>query len=218
MFITFEGIEGSGKTSQAERLAGDLERDGYDVLTVREPGGTGIGEAIRDLLKNDPRGEHLVPEAETLLFSASRAQLARTVVVPALERGAIVVCDRFFDSTTAYQGYGRGLDVDAVIGLHGFAADGARPDITILLDLDVEAGFRRLGSRHAADGTQHDRIEREVREFHVRTRAGYLELARRWPDRFRVMDSARDADAVATDIRRVVDQVLEAKGLSNDPG
>lgn len=218
IFITFEGIEGCGKTTQAGRLAAHLRDRGHEVLAVREPGGTDVGETIRDMLKHDPSGEALVSETETLLFSASRAQLVRTVIVPALERGTTVVCDRFFDSTTAYQGYGRGLDVDAILRLNSFTADGAVPDITILLDVDVEEGFSRLKERHDGNGTGHDRIERETADFHEKVRAGYLELAQKWPERFHVVNSAGDGDAVAAEIRDAIDRALAEKGAGNDTG
>ena len=218
IFITLEGIEGSGKTTQAGRLVEYLRGEGYDVVAIREPGGTEVGEAIRGMLKHDAAGELLVPKAEALLFSASRAQLVRDVILPALERGAVVVCDRFFDSTTAYQGYGRGLDIEELLRMNDFAADGNVPDVTILLDVDVESAFARLADRHAANGTAHDRIEREAADFHGRVRSGYLELAGKWPGRFRVLDSGREQDVVAADIRQVVDAALREKGPGNDRG
>lgn len=216
LFITFEGIEGCGKTTQSARLVERLRREGCSVVAIREPGGTGVGEAIRKVLKHDPAGELLVSEAETLLFSASRAQLVRNTILPTLERGDIVVCDRFFDSTTAYQGYGRGMDLDAILGINRFAADGAVPDITILLDVEVEEGFRRLEARHAANNTGRDRIERESAAFHARVRGGYLELAAQSPDRFRIVKSDDVEDGVARRVWAAVKPVLVGRGLSYD--
>jgi len=134
LFITFEGPEGSGKSTHVARLAKRLKKSGYEVLMTREPGGTIAGEAIREVLQYDRRGEQVSPETETLLFIASRAQLVRTIIMPALKRGVCVICDRFADSTIAYQGYGRGLDVSSLVKLNDFAINGAVPDLTILLD------------------------------------------------------------------------------------
>jgi len=195
-----EGPEGSGKTTQCARLARRLLAAGREVVALREPGGTPLGEAIRSLLQHDAAGERMAPEAETLLFLASRAHLARQVIRPALERGAWVVCDRFFDSTIAYQGYGRGCDVEDVIRVNEFASGGLRPDLTVLIDIDVAAGFERIARRNSACGACNDRFEREKKEFHERVRAGFLELARRWPDRIRTMDGAMAADALEHEI------------------
>ena len=202
-FITFEGPEGGGKTTHARRLVERLQAAGEKVVYTREPGGTPTGEAIRDILQHDKAGEAPCSETEVLLFAASRAQLVRNVIVPALERGEWVVCDRFADSTTAYQGYGRGFSVEQMIAINEFAIDGAQPDLTILLDLPVSDGFARLQQRGGAK----DRIEREALEFHERVRAGYLELARRWPERFRIVDPRRAPDVVAEDIWNLVQRV-----------
>ena len=203
-FISLEGPEGSGKTTQCARLSTRLRATGLEVVQLREPGGTPLGEAIRSLLQHDAAGESMAPAAETLLFLASRAHLVRQVIRPALERGAWVVCDRFFDSTIAYQGYGRGCDVEEVISVNEFAVGGLRPDITVLIDLDVAAGFERLARRNASVGAGHDRIEREEQSFHERVRAGYLELARRWPKRIRTIGGDRAADALEEDIWNLV--------------
>jgi dTMP kinase len=202
-FITFEGPEGGGKTTHARRLVEQLQAAGRTVVYTREPGGTPTGEAIRDILQHDKAGEAPCSETEVLLFAASRAQLVRHVIIPALERGDWVVCDRFADSTTAYQGYGRGFPVEQMIAINEFAINGAQPDLTLLLDLPVSAGFARLQQRGGAK----DRIEREALAFHERVRAGYLELARRWPERFRVVEAFRPLDEVSAEIWSLVQRV-----------
>ena len=199
-FITFEGPEGGGKTTQAKRLVERLQAAGKKVVYTREPGGTPTGEAIRNILQHNTAGEAPCAETEVLLFAASRAQLVRHVIVPALERGEWVVCDRFADSTTAYQGYGRGFSVEQMIAINAFAIGGAQPDLTILLDLPVSDGFARLQQR----GGQKDRIENEAVEFHERVRAGYLELAKRWPERFRIVDPRGALESVADAIWKLV--------------
>ncbi|MBP7831197.1 MAG: dTMP kinase [Kiritimatiellae bacterium] len=207
-FITFEGPEGGGKTTQAKRLIARLEREGHDVLYAREPGGTPTGEAIRDILQYDKAGEPICRETEVLLFAASRAQLVRHVILPALESGRQVVCDRFADSTTAYQGFGRGFPVEQMLTINEFAINGANPDLTLLLDIDVGAGFERLARRHRETSSTWDRIEREERAFHEKVRQGYLELARRWPQRFRVVPAGRDPEAVEQEIWDHVRRIL----------
>lgn len=207
-FITFEGPEGGGKTTQAKRLMARLRADGYDVLYTREPGGTPTGEAIRDILQHDKAGEPLCDETEVFLFAASRAQLVRKVIVPALERGTIVVCDRFADSTTAYQGYGRGFSVEQMLAINAFAIGDAVPDVTLLLDVTIDLGFERITGRQKELFEQADRIEREAREFHERVRNGYLELAQKWPERFRRIEASRTPDEVEGLIWEVVKGVL----------
>lgn len=207
-FITFEGPEGGGKSTQARRLAARLEARGLQTVATREPGGTSVGEHIRDILQHDRAAEPICPEAEVLLFSASRAQLVRRVILPALETGAWVISDRFADSTTVYQGIARGLGIEAMLSLHRLAIGSAVPDLTLLLDLDVEEGFRRLAERQAREKCGPDRMERETREFHRRVRDGYLEIARREPDRFRVIDAAASAEVVEERVWTEVDRVL----------
>ena len=207
-FITLEGPEGSGKSTHARLLVAQLQDGGYSVIIAREPGGTPVGEAVRRLLQHDASGEGMAAEAELFLFMASRAQLVRQVISPALAEGVCVVCDRFADSTTAYQGYARGCDVETILVLNDLATGGLVPDLTILLDMDVKAGFERLQQRNLCRGMEKDRIERETLGFHERVRSGYLELARRWPQRIRVVDAARDADAVQSDIWELAQHVI----------
>jgi len=204
-FITFEGPEGGGKSTHIRRLAERLNSLGREVLLTREPGGTPTGEAIRGILQHDQTGEAICPEAELLLFEASRAQLVRTVILPALRKGIWVLCDRFADSTTAYQGYGRGFDLETILRLNEHAMGACVPDLTLLLDIDVQAGRERLAQRNLAQNTASDRIENEAVEFHDRVRTGFLELAKRWPDRIKVVNVMREPDIVAGEIGELVD-------------
>lgn len=206
-FITFEGPEGGGKTTQAKRLLARLTSEGHEVVYTREPGGTPTGEAIREILQYDKAGEPLCDETEVFLFAASRAQLVRNVIIPALERGVHVICDRFADSTTVYQGYGRGFDIEQMIAINNFAIKGAIPDITLLMDVDVSIGFDRIASRQRELFQKSDRIEREARAFHERVRKGYLELAERWPERFRKIDAMRDAKEVEADVWKWIQSI-----------
>ena len=212
-FITLEGPEGSGKSTQAQRLCSRLEARGIEVVKAREPGGTATGELIREILQHNRAGEPLFPESEALLFAASRAQLVRSVIEPALERGAWVVCDRFADSTTAYQGYGRGFPVEDMIGINSFAVGASEPDVTLLLDLEVELGFDRMRQRNLKNGMGEDRFEREAIGFHEKVRRGYLALAERFPSRFRVIDASMDEDNVEVS---VWDMVCETLGMEAD--
>ena len=195
-FITFEGGEGCGKSTQVVRLAAALESRGIKVLLTREPGGTRLSELIRTLLKDEAE-DPPVDRAELLLFLAARAQLVRNVIAPALEAGTWVVSDRFSDSTVAYQGYGRGLPVDFVRQANDFACEGLRPDLTFLLDLDPETAERRMRGREAATNTSADRIERAGSGFHARLRKGFLELAAADAPRFSVVDASKSPDEVA---------------------
>ena len=199
-FITFDGPEAGGKTTQARRLIRRLEAIGLEVVYTREPGGTRTGEAIRDILQHNQTQEAISPSTEVLLFAASRAQLVAHVILPALERGAWVVCDRFADSTTAYQGYGRGFDCEQMIKINFFAMDGATPNITFLLDVDLNEGFRRISLRSKENNLPLDRMEQEARSFHQRVREGYLDLARRWPERFRIIDGTQQEEIVSDEI------------------
>ena len=167
-----------------------------------------MGEKIREMVKDDKSSEVIGHEAEMLLFAVSRAHLVRNVILPALRNGTSVISDRFVDSTTAYQGYGRGLDMDLVKSMNRFVAGDAIPDVTILLDIDVATGLRRLQKRNDIADTKCDRIENEAVAFHEKVRAGYLELAREYPDRIRIVDASRDVETVADDLWRIVNSVI----------
>jgi dTMP kinase len=214
VFVSFEGAEGSGKSTQIRWLGDVLGLAGREVILTREPGGTDAGEVIRNLLQHDAAGEKLCPEAETLLFCASRAQLVQEVIAPALARGAIVLCDRFADSTTAYQGYGRGLDPDQLIQIHDFTLGCYWPDITILLDLPVDVGMRRIRKRAKEETVALDRMEREQMAFHERVLHGFHLLAKQHPERFCVVDAAASIEDVRMRIVHALSSVLpELEGL-----
>ena len=187
--ISFEGSEGSGKTSQIARLAGRLQKMKRDVITVREPGGTEIGEQIRNIIVHNSKGDEMCPETELLLFAASRAQLVREIIVPALMRGAIVLSDRYLDSSTVYQGVGRNLAADPVNQINRFAVGNVMPDLTIVIDVPTKVGLTRIHQR-ASDLP--DRMERENIDFYNKIREGYLVLAKGMPSRFVVVDGSKD--------------------------
>jgi dTMP kinase len=209
--ITFEGPEGAGKSTQAAMLITRLEARGIEVIYTREPGGTQLGEAIRGILQYNSAGEDPCAESEVLLFEASRAQLVRNVIQPALDRGAWVLCDRFADSTTAYQGFGRGFSVELMETINRFAIGNAVPDMTILLDVNVSLGMQRCAKRQIGKKIQFDRIEGEALEFHEKVRQGYLELARRFPERFRQVDAMRHAEPIGEDIWKLVEDAFFKK-------
>ena len=208
-FITLEGPEGSGKSTQAKMIIRRLAERGIEAIYTREPGGTDLGEEIRNVLQHNQAGEAPCERAELLLFEASRNQLVEKVIRPALENGTWVICDRFMDSTTAYQGYGRGLPVDEVKAIHRFTINDVIPDMTLLLDLEVETGFDRIAQRFLELGESADRFEQEERSFHERVRQGYLKLAEEEPERFRVVNAAQPPDAVSTDIWTSLEPLLE---------
>lgn len=199
MFATFEGIEGSGKSTAIARLAMHLEAIGRQTLRTREPGGSSLGARLRGLLL-DSR-EDIAPGAEFFLFLADRAQHVAHVIRPALDRGAIVLCDRFSDSTIAYQGYGRGMDLGALQAANALACGGLEPDITILLDLPVQCGLQRALARNRSQGIEESegRFEREKLEFHERVRQGYLELAAAHPRRIVVVNAGNSPQRVFED-------------------
>ncbi len=204
MFITLEGPEGAGKTTQLRALAGFLRDCGYDVVTTREPGGTPIGDQIRHVL-HDTANTAMSPTAEMLLYAASRAQLVAEVIRPALVAGRVVLCDRYADSTLAYQGFGRGLDGDMLATLTAIATGGLRPDLTLLLDLDVVRGL----ARRRDEGEEMNRLDLETLEFHRRVREGYLALAAAEPARWVCIDADRPGDEVQVDVRRAALKRLE---------
>jgi dTMP kinase len=194
-FITFEGSEGCGKTTQAQRLAVRLERLGIPHLVTREPGGTPIGETIRELLQFAPHNSAMTAETELLLFEASRSQLVRETIKPALERGLCVIADRFFDSTTVYQGAARKLDRKMVERLNAFAVGDCVPDITFVLDVDAATAASRMQKPRKAD-----RMEQQPAEFYERVRDAYRELAKRDPNRVVLIDGSRTADQIENEI------------------
>ena len=194
-FITFEGGEGCGKSTQVKRLKAALEAAGVEVLLTREPGGTVLSEEIRRLIK-DQDDDPPCDRSELLLFLAARAQLVREVIRPALAAGKWVVSDRFSDSTKAYQGYGRGLPLDVIAAVNDFACEGLRPDLTVLLDVSPETARARMRRREDATNTSADRIERAGDAFHARLRRGFAEMAAAEPDRIKVVDANGTVDEV----------------------
>lgn len=206
LFVTFEGPEGSGKSTQIERLSARLERAGVVYQLTREPGGTPLGTRIRQVVLLEAELE-VSPLAEFLLYSASRAQLVQDVIRPALLSGEVVICDRYADSSAAYQGAGRGLDPRFVADVTWAATGGLRPHITVLLDLDPALGLRRAAARG-----QPDRLERADLAFHVRVRQGFLDIAAAEPERFVVLDAERTPDELEADIWVAIGSTLSAMG------
>ncbi len=209
-FITFEGPEGSGKSTQVERLADRLRDRGLDIVCTREPGGTATGDLIRGILQHDTAGEALQTETEVLLFAASRAQLVQTVILPVLQRGGWVLCDRFLDSTLAYQSYARGVAYDTVRNINAYAIGSLEPDLTLLLDLPVEESLARMAHRNSREGREDDRFEREKTGFHQRVRDGFLDIARREPGRVRILDATQTIDSVHEQVWEAVSSLLES--------
>ncbi len=203
-FITFEGGEGSGKSTLIERLVAHLRKEGHTVVTVREPGGTEVGEQIRDVLQYSKRSTAMKPETELLLFCASRAQLVREIIEPSLDQGHIVICDRYFDSTTVYQGIGRKIDSTKVAQINSFAIGACLPHLTLVIDLDPHIGMERVRGRELFD-----RMESQSHEFYERVRQGYLDLAKREPKRVKVIDGSQSIETVEQRIWEVVDRVLQ---------
>lgn len=204
-FITFEGSEGCGKTTQIEALAKALEAEGKTVLITREPGGTVIGEKIRNLLQNPSHENAISDMTELLLFSASRAELIASRIQPALERGEIVICDRFYDSTYVYQGLGRAIDMKIVEQLNQITVGPLKPDLTILLDLDAKIGIERAKSRQSGEL---DRIENESLDFFEAVREGYLALAKKETERFKIIDGLLSVDEIKAIIWETVENKL----------
>ncbi len=205
-FVSFEGIEGSGKSTQARLLAQALRSQGYEVVLTREPGGTAVGQVLRRLLL-ESASSPLAPGAELYLMLADRAQHVQEVVAPALQADKIVVSDRFLDSTTAYQGYGRGVELTFLTRLNAFACSGCMPALTFVLDLPVTAGLRRARQRQdRTDAT--DRFEAESVAFHERVRTGFLEVARAEPQRVHLLDTVRPVEVIRQEILAVVQERL----------
>ena len=197
LFITFEGIDGCGKSTQFELLKDHVQKEGKDILVVREPGGTVIGEKIREILLNK-KNDSMVPMAELFLFEAARAQITEEKIRPALEAGTIVLCDRFFDSTYAYQGYARNLGSDVVGTLNNYATSGLEPDITFLIDVPVEVALQRRGIRNEAD----DRMEALGVKFQEDVRKGYLEAAGKFK-RIKVIDGNGTPESIFEEIKKI---------------
>ncbi|MBI5192209.1 MAG: dTMP kinase [Nitrospirae bacterium] len=207
LFITFEGIEGCGKTSQAKLLNDYLTALGHDVMMTREPGGTPISEAVREiLLSNDSVNMH--PHTEVLLYLASRAQHVSEIMKPALGKGRIVICDRFADSTFVYQCFVRGINKEIVETMNNFAVGHLQPDITFVLDVEPAEGLHRAMLRNQKHSRGQDRIENESLDFHNKVREGYLKLAQEYPDRVHLIKTDKDKSEVHEEIKKVVDTLL----------
>jgi len=217
LFIIFEGGEGSGKTTQLKALLTHLRSTGRDAVETRDPGGTPIGKQIRGLLL-DRENTRMGPATELLLYEASRAQLVHEVIRPALAAGRIVLCDRFTDSTVAYQGYGRGLDLELIARLNALATEGLRPDLTFLLDLDPGVGLARATRRVTERQERHDRIEAEVLAFHQRVRTGYRAIAAADSERVILLDASRGMSEIEGHIRRRVDGLLRSSPRQTGSG
>jgi dTMP kinase len=209
LFITFEGPDGSGKSTQINLVVEHLSRLGYRVLCTREPGGTAIGNQIRQVL-HDVNNTEMSARAEILLYSASRAQLVEQVILPHLAQGGIVLCDRYADSTYAYQGYGRQLDFETLRLITNFATQSLKPDLTVYLDLPVEEGLRRKSAANVTGEGEWNRMDQLELAFHQRVRAGYLEMAKKEPERWLIVDASAPVDQINQIICRRVEQVLAA--------
>lgn len=205
MFITFEGLDLCGKTTQAEILIQKLKNLGFDPVLVREPGGTKISEQIRNILL-DSQNREMDPITEFFLFSASRAQLVKEVIIPSLNSGKIVICDRFFDSTLAYQGYGRGIDIEKIKIINELATSGLVPDLTFLIDIPVDEIYRRRKEKYS----ELDRMENSGAEFYERVRYGYFEIAKS-NDRFIIIDGMKKIDEISDEIWSIVFEKLKMK-------
>ena len=203
MFITLEGPEGSGKTSHIPYLVEYLREKGYIVFPTREPGGTSIGEQIREVI-HDLKNVEMHPRAETLLYQAARAQIVEQVIKPRLADGEVLISDRYYDSTIAYQGYGHQQDLDQVRALVKYATGGLDPDLTVLLDVDVEEGLKRKKKDN-----EWNRLDAYTVEFHQRVRAGYLEMVKAEPKRWRVVDAGQTWDEVQKELRKVIEEKLK---------
>lgn len=200
LFITFEGADGCGKTTQLNLLKDYLEKNGYEVVLTREPGAKGLGEKIREILLN--YSGPVADRCESFLFLADRAQNIETIVQPAINEGKIVLCDRHTDSSVAYQGYGRGLDIEQIKKLNNLATGGMQPDLTLVFDVDIDTSMQRVGK-------DKDRMESSGNDFFNRVRNGYLELAKQEPERIRVIDSTKSIDEIHENVLKVVEKYLK---------
>lgn len=215
LFISFEGVEGCGKTTQLEMLREHLEWKGCQVVAVREPGGTELGEKIRGILLNiDTEGLAITPWSELFLYAVCRAQLVCEVIKPALGENKIVLCDRFADSTVVYQGYARGLSLQAIADINKWVTEGIAPDITFIMDCPPEVGLKRAMARinNIAEGKKEDRFERENIDFHKKVRDGYLRLAKEASTRIKVIDGGRGIPVIHKEICDIIEKKLEAMG------
>jgi dTMP kinase len=208
-FITFEGGDGTGKSTQIRALRNHLVHRGYSCVVTREPGGTALGELIRKVLL-EVGGHKIASSTELFMYLADRAQHVNEVIVPAIEAGKIVLCDRFTDSTMAYQGFGRGIELRLLRQLNDIAGQGLRPDLTLLFDCPAHVGLARTAARRQSEtgSRQGDRFEREKLEFHDKVRAGFLEMARAEPQRFRIFDATRPIEEVTVALKKVIDQEM----------
>lgn len=212
-FITFEGIEGSGKSTQIRLAADYLKKNGIPVKITEEPGGTYLGKKIRDILLNRDSGD-ICAEAEILLFSAARAQHVKEIIIPALKGGFTILCDRFYDATFAYQGFGRGRDFEIIKKITEFSSPDLKPGLTILFDLSVEVGLKRAMDRMALKekvekwSKREDRFEHENYDFHKRVREGYLILAKKEPDRFKIIAGAQDIMSIHREVCKYIAEFL----------
>jgi len=214
LFITIEGPDGGGKSTQVKLLAEHLQKLGREVVLTREPGGTELAEKIRELLLT-PTKETVVPMTEVLLYAASRAQHVEGLIKPALARGAVVISDRFVDSSVAYQGFGRGLGADTVWQVNQWALGGLLPDLTIILDLELSIGRRRTAARDQQQQTEPDRLEQENLEFHQRVREGFLSLAKQEPKRICLLSADAGIDQVFQSILLLVGPLLTARKIES---
>jgi dTMP kinase len=212
VFITFEGTEGSGKSTQISLLASHLQSLGRPFKLLREPGGTLIGEELRHLLKHSAKSQAMTPEAELLLMSASRAQLVREVIQPALKAGITVLCDRFFDSTTVYQGYGRGLNLETIRQITRFAVGSAQPDLTLLFMVPIAVSEQRRQKRQTGLPPAHDRFEEAGRDFFAKVECGYNAIAKQEPDRIKRLDATQTIEQLQTQVRAFVETLLQMHG------
>lgn len=204
-FITFEGGEGTGKSTQVRLLAEAMERSGWKVKAVRSPGGTKVGEKLRTILKTREETEDLTPETELLLFGACHSQMVESLLKPELAKGVTVISDRFFDSTMVYQGYARGLNLDMLERINAFSCRGLKPDLTILLDIDPEVGIKRSLIRAAeGEALENDRFDSETLAFHTAVRNGFLTIASKEPERFRIISASGTIEEVANAVKECV--------------